>query len=869
LSNTNSVRWNNTEAKIIAFAGFLHDIGKFVGRAKILSEAELEKLKNHHANRILPYNKEQNRHTHIHSLGTAWFILWLEEELQEVMEKLKSEEDFLNLSAKHHKPETPLEWIIAMADRTASGFDRESFEEYNKEFEVRDYRKTRLHTIFEQVFSNKEELNYRYAMKEVSPENIFPEKMDKGDEEEYKKLLKNFLEDVKKLRNRENIALWIEHFESLFMIYASHIPAATVGKVGKFIPDVSLFDHCKITSALASALYLHHRDTKSLEIEKIQNEKEKKILIVNGNFHGIQNFIFSQGGETNRNAAKLLRGRSFSISLYTELASDMLLREIGLTSLSVILNDAGKFTILAPNTEEAKKKIRKVEEKINRWLIENFYGEVSIGFAFVEASLSDFQIKENKFRNLWDKLIEKTEEKKFQKFNLNKHKGGVSDYLNSFKELGICDFCGKRPAECEFGNDGDKICPICKDQIFLGEKIVKEERIAITEKDADIYDIKLSKPIFDFYQISFATGNLTELSKTGKLLKYWDISIPEKEKISKEITAKFINGYVPKFEKNEDENELLNRILAKGKSEKTKEQLLNDVKNEEVKSFLFIAKYALNRKKDKPEKFEGVEYIGVLKADIDKLGNIFGLGIKNATFSRYATLSRQINNFFTVYIPYVLKTEEKFKNIYTVFAGGDDLFLIGPWNRIIDFAVFMNKRFMEYVCENEKITISAGITVNSPAEPVNIIALMCEEKLKNAKKSGRAAICVFGESVKWGEFFELEKNRKEIKNLYDAEIINNAMFYRLLEISQMAGYEKKLLKKMEKGEEVSIKKFQCMKWRSLLRYNCARNIAKNKKGEEREKIVDGLSQKFALWIEKYRGKMRIPLCRIIYDLRGG
>ena len=35
-----------------------------------------------------------------------------------------------------------------------------------------------------------------------------------------------------------------------------------------------------------------------------------------------------------------------------------------------------------------------------------------------------------------------------------------------------------------------------------------------------------------------------------------------------------------------------------------------------------------------------------------------------------------------------LKNSEEFKDIYTVFAGGDDLFLIGPWNKIVDFAFF-------------------------------------------------------------------------------------------------------------------------------------------------------------------------------------
>lgn len=37
-----------------------------------------------------------------------------------------------------------------------------------------------------------------------------------------------------------------------------------------------------------------------------------------------------------------------------------------------------------------------------------------------------------------------------------------------------------------------------------------------------------------------------------------------------------------------------------------------------------------------------------------------------------------MNFFFVVYLPHLLKTHPDFRDVYTVFAGGDDLFLIGP-----------------------------------------------------------------------------------------------------------------------------------------------------------------------------------------------
>jgi len=88
----------------------------------------------------------------------------------------------------------------------------------------------------------------------------------------------------------------------------------------------------------------------------------------------------------------MLRGRSFVVSLISELIADLLCREIELTNLSIILNAAGKFTIIAPNTQECKEKINSIQEKINKWLINWFYGECAFGLSFIEASCNDFVI---------------------------------------------------------------------------------------------------------------------------------------------------------------------------------------------------------------------------------------------------------------------------------------------------------------------------------------------------------------------------------------------------------------------------------------------------------------------------------------------
>ncbi len=866
----------------IALAGYLHDIGKFAERASSAKESndigffpDGTFLNN---NRDLYQPHFQGKYTHSHAVYTAAFIDHLEKLLPQKFNKGQwgLGDPFINLAAGHHKPETPLQWIIAVADRVSSGFDRTEFEEkYNKEIQVRDYRKTRLLTLFEGLSLDDkwkadklEDYQYRYPIKELSPSNIFPSdtleirRIDSEQaSEDYRSLFFNFTAAIEKLSHKENIPLWFEHLDSLFMIYGSHIPAATVGYV---VPDVSLYDHSRTTSAIASALYQYHKETDTMTIEAIQDYELKKFLLVSGDFYGIQDFIFTEGGSTGKASAKLLRGRSFSVSLMSELAADMLCREIGLPVSSIILNASGKFTILAHNTETTKKTVYDIKDKINEWLIKNFFGQASIGFSTIDASCNDF-VKGN-FSDLWDKLTLEVNKKKHSKFDLVRYGGCVRFYLDSFdNELGICPFCEKRPADKTAEIKEIHACKICRDHNYIGENLVKEDRIAVTTVDADLERERLAEPIFGQYQVSFkVSGKLNQLSHEGSLLKYWDIGISEKGEITKDITAKFINGYVPKYE-NEDLHD--DRYFAGRKSEKKKLEMIDQIKTDKDKSipktFAHIAVKALNFT-DNPNKFKGIEALGILKADVDNLGSLFASGMRKErlTLSRLATLSRQVNNYFSTFLPYKLKTDEKFNNIYTVFAGGDDLFLIGPWNRIIEFAGFMNERFKEYVCNNAHITISGGISHHKPNDPVLTLAETSEHALVLSKSSGRDRITIFGATAKWDDFKKLEGIKATISHWLDSELINNAMIFRLNEFIEMRRQEEEI----KAGGVVHLDDMECLKWHSRFKYTIVRNIGKGLKGDAKENAIEEVI-KAAAWLETHRGSLKIPLWQIIYNRR--
>ena len=873
----------------IAIAAFLHDVGKFAERAAVKESDNDEIVPGFYIDKeFLNNNRDlyqphfQGKYTHLHAVYTAAFIDHLEKILPPQFNKAEwgLDDSFINLAAKHHTPETPLQWIIAIADRVSSGFDREKFEQtYNRARDIIDYKKIRLASIFEQL-SKKEiairDINYRYPLGAISPEGIFPGKSVTPDnneiaEKEYRELLFEFvdgLEKIIKTGHGENIPLWFEHFDSLFMIYGSHIPAATVGQD---IPDVSLYDHSKITSAIASALYLYHKETDAINIDDIKDYDKYKFLLINGEFYGIQNFIFTEGGSTGKASAKILRGRSFYVSLLTELAADMLCRDIGLPPSSIILNAAGKFTILAPNTESVMDALQRIETEVNNWLVEHFYGEASVGFASVEASCNEF-VRGN-FPALLEKLSKAIERKKFRKLDIERYAGVVSDYLDGFdNRLGICPFCYRRPAiegvDVRVSKE-EKVtaCKICRDHIFIGENLVKNERIAVTTADADINGDKLKQPIFHNYQIAFTTGKLLELSKKNTLLKYWDISIPENGSFKKEITARFINGYVPKYTVEDESDEMIDRYLHGHKSEKKKDEIFYSVMESLPKTFYHIAKMAINKLHDtdiksSDKKFEGVEAIGVFKADVDHLGLLFaaGLSVDRLTLSRLATMSRQMNHFFAMYLPYLLKTEKKFNDIYTVFAGGDDLFLIGPWNRAIEFAGVIYNKFREYTCNNPDITLSAGLYICKPDVPVLTLAKESENVLDASKSGGRDSITIFGETVTWEDFRDLEEIKKTLEGWKAANIVNNAMLYRFNRLLYMAECERKILDSKFR-RVLRLNDLECLKWPAMLRYTVARNI-----GRKDKDLIEEV-MKVGEWIHEYKGGFKISLWQVLYNHR--
>jgi CRISPR-associated protein Csm1 len=858
----------------ITLAALFHDIGKFADKKALA-------ITNHYIERnegiYLP--KYQDHHTHYHAVYTAAFIEYKKNLLPIQLNHTPWGEgdSFINLAAGHHRPETPLQWVIALADRLSSGWDRDTFDsEYNCKISVKDYKKTRLLTLFEQLnfekplsFSSRDNFSYCYPLKAVSPESIFPGLIKdtlshtiKDAQQEYHSLYEDFEKALKNLKNKQdNLELWLESFESLLMIYTSAIPSARVGEV---VPDVSLYDHLRTTAALATAIYLYHVK-QGLTIEAVNNYNDKKFILINCDFYGIQNFIFSGFSDSRKYRSKILRGRSFAVSLLTELAADMLCCALSLPFTSVLFNTAGKFTLVAPNDPDTGEIVEEAEDKINKWLHKVSYGETAIGFTCVKASCNDFV--SGKFPLFWDNMAVVNDEKKFSRLNMEQYGGAVKDYLNCFDNTlnhPLCPVCGKRPSQRKSENShyvSDMIssCNLCRDHIFLGTNLVKKNYMAIIQKDAD--NIKkenwLFEPIFGTYQVIFPDDHneyhMNRLFEKGHIVRYWYLGLDSMEGVSIEGAVKFINGHVPVYRESDEKDKRITSHLEKGEVIRDKMDL--------PKSLTHISRKALNLTEEQG-RFQGVDALGVLKADVDYLGILMSCGLekKRFTLSRAATLSRQLHYYFTLYLPHFIRNHPDYYDVYTVFAGGDDLFLIGPWNHIFTLSLELRKSFKHYVCHNDAITLSAGITVHKAHTPVDFMASMAEHALEQSKDRGRNRLTLFNETVNWKETDELMAVKETLELWLSQGIINNSMLYRLNSLIEMASQAKEIVH----YKEIHLKDLYCTKWRALLAYSIERNVAKSKDKEERKAYIKDLLEKFTLWLDTYGRKLKIPLWYILY-----
>ncbi len=140
---------------------------------------------------------------------------------------------------------------------------------------------------------------------------------------------------------------------------------------------------------------------------------------------------------------------------------------------------------------------------------------------------------------------------------------------------------------------------------------------------------------------------------------------------------------------------------------------------------LFVGDYAAsNRIEDLADQSEGIRRVAICRMDVDNLGQAFLAGfeqpdqtdpvqrMKYVNLFRAAAFSRQMSLFFKYHINGLLQG----LRVSIVYAGGDDVFLVGAWNHTLQAALRIQKHLRSYTCG--ALTISAGIAMFNEHYPI-------------------------------------------------------------------------------------------------------------------------------------------------------
>jgi len=517
---------------------------------------------------------------------------------------------------------------------------------------------------------------------------------------------------------------------------------------------------------------------KNKVISKYDDEKLKaltdklgdNLLLISGDFWGIQKFIFD--GITTSKASKILRSRSAMVQLITYAVVDRIKKEFD--GSDTLLFGAGKFMILAKN--ENANKIDDIQKELDSYFLENFFGQNGFIISSTTTTKDKLLNQKNMEKDL-DALGADNDDKKLNKFDLlncNDEDILQDPFSQAQKDDAICEFCSKRIKSDKV--DDTKACKICFNDIKLGKQLTKKAYVTIFSSDKEeskdnISIIKLDKI---YYYAKFED----EVTQKGDT---FDIS----SELYFDYPKWSLNSYVPKD------------------------------KNNEIKDFSTLAKNSSG--------------LMALKADIDKLGDTFRELYKD-DFRKFNRLSREVEFFFSDYITSLVAKKE---NIYTVFAGGDDLFLIGEYKEIVALSKEIRDEFYKFALE--KTTISMGLVMFKPTTPITFISKMADDAEKRAKAitvngKDRDGIDIFGISMKYNEFIEIENDFKRVTDFLEKENDDKtAFYYRIIELCDMK-------------ENINIDIRNAM-WKSKLNYLFRRNVKREDNNSEIFTILSNLIEK--------------------------
>ena len=194
----------------------------------------------------------------------------------------------------------------------------------------------------------------------------------------------------------------------------------------------------------------------------------------------------------------------------------------------------------------------------------------------------------------------------------------------------------------------------------------------------------------------------------------------------------------------------------------------------------------------------GDKRLAALKADVDDMGVRVGeTAAADPSYARLRAFSRSLHAFFSETVQDML--EKSWRSIYTIYAGGDDLLLIGPWDAALDFAGALADAFDDGPAREYKdafvhapgrefapLTLSAGVALFPYRLPVRHAVERAETLLDMAKDQDGKSSCAALESVWTWENHNLVigDGKRLARWARDVDGVSRSLLHRLLRLAE-------------------------------------------------------------------------------------
>ncbi|GHV27414.1 type III-A CRISPR-associated protein Cas10/Csm1 [Synergistales bacterium] len=744
-----------------------------------------------------------------HSISGAEFLRGIDE-------RLAFGKEVIGCVRWHHAKElagaglegSSLAYICYMADNIAAGADRRDTDDRSVE-EGAAWAGFDRSLPLGSVFNLLNGSNKKFSYPAGTLEHInYPDETEKSYTKEY---YAKILADIKygigaTICSAEYLGSLLDLLEG----YLTFVPSST--NVSEQ-PDISLFDHVKITAAAAAAIYLYFEeravtDYKSALFDRGNAEKfyaEDVFLLFSFDISGIQDFIYTISGT---DALKSLRARSFYLEIMAEHMADEILSDIGLSRASLLYSGGGHAYILLPGTKAVKSALAGLERRFNDWFMENFGTSLYVACAYTECSANDLMKDAGSaYRDVSDKLSAK---------KLTRYTADDIRRLNALSaqadQTGGDN--GRECRECKRSDNltDDGICRTCASLAEISRELIKEDVLFVVGSES---------------------GGTSLPLPGGKHLR-----VLHESKVKSLLS---------------DGKKL--RVYSKNKMRTGLGMSAN----------LWMGEYSIGLDFESiAGNADGIKRLAVLRADVDNLGRTFCSGFRSPynTISRTAALSRQLSMFFKYHINDILSRGTYSlggdapapRSAVIVYSGGDDLFIVGAWNECVEFALDLTEAFSRYT--QGTLTLSAGIGMFGHSHPVKRMAEdsgELEDAAKNKDEEKDKLALFRAESVyPWAEFRNgvLGEKLREVQAFFDSSNEHGKAFiYKLLEYLRNIG--------IGGGGEINL---------ARLAYTLARLAPED---EDKQKAYGAFSQKVYGWAIKpdERHKLMVALELYVYLTR--